>query len=192
MAYKKDIIGNPPMIKINYEFHNQKKYLYAKLEFYSLTGSIKDKVAYYIIQKAKQRGTLLEHMPIIEATSGNTGIALAALGAYYQHPVHIFMPDWVSKERVKLMKSYGAEVTLISKEEGGFIKCVEEAKRLAKEQHGFLANQFANPDNILAHYETTGLEILNSISEPIRRLCFRSGNRRNLNGGRQKIKRKIC
>lgn len=106
-------------------------------------------------------------MPIIEATSGNTGISLAALGAYYKHPVFIFMPDWASAERVKLMKSYGATVTLISKEEGGFKKCLEEAKKLAEEKNGFLANQFANEDNILAHYETTGKEIIEKLPEKV-------------------------
>lgn len=75
------------------------------------------------------------------------------------------MPDWASTERVNLMKAYGAEVKLISKEEGGFIRCVEEAKNKAKEINGFLANQFANKDNFLAHYETTAKEIINQIAE---------------------------
>ena len=104
-------------------------------------------------------------MPIIEATSGNTGISLSALGAYYKHPVYIFMPDWASKERIELMKLYGANIKLISKEEGGFVKCVEEAKNLAKELNGFLANQFENEDNILAHYETTGKEIVEQLEK---------------------------
>ena len=106
-------------------------------------------------------------MPIIEATSGNTGIALAALGSYYNHPVKIFMPDWASQERVNIMKKYGAEVYLFSKEEGGFIRCIEEAKKEAKEINGFLANQFSNKDNVLAHYETTGEEILKNVPEKI-------------------------
>jgi len=106
-------------------------------------------------------------MPIIEATSGNTGIALAAFGSYYNHPVYIFMPDWVSKERIDLMTSFGAKVFLISKEEGGFIKCIEEAKKMAEKIHGFLSNQFSNKDNFLAHYETTGKEILEQIQERI-------------------------
>ena len=80
------LIGNTPMIKINYEHNGKNRYIYAKLEYYNLTGSIKDRVAYYIINKAKQRGDLKDGMPIIEATSGNTGIALAALGAFYNPP----------------------------------------------------------------------------------------------------------
>ena len=155
-----NIIGNTPMIKINYEFNNRPKYIYAKLEYYNLTGSIKDRVAFYILKNGKAKGTLKENMPIIEATSGNTGISLAAIGKKYKHKVYIFMPDWVSKERIDLMKGYGAEVLLYSKEEGGFIRCIEEAKKLAMAKKGFLANQFANTDNILAHYERTGQEMI--------------------------------
>ena len=159
------VIGNTPMINITYTYKGKENHIYVKLEMFNLTGSIKDRVAYFIIKNAKQKGMLKENMPIIEATSGNTGISLAALGAYYHHPVYIFMPDWASEERIKLMKLYGANIKLISKEEGGFIKCVEEAKRLSKKLNGFLANQFENEDNILAHYETTGKEILEQIQK---------------------------
>ena len=160
-------IGNTPMIKINYEYKEKKSYVYTKLEFYNLSGSIKDRVAYYIIQNAKKRGELKEGQTIVEATSGNTGIAIAALGRYYKHPVVIFMPDWASVERIKLMKGYGAKVILFSKEEGGFIRCVEEAKRMAEKEGAFLANQFANEDNFLAQYETTGEEIVNELPEKV-------------------------
>ena len=163
MFDKNSGIGNTPMIKINYEYNGVKNSIFAKLEYFNLTGSIKDRIAFYIINNAKKRGELQEGMPIIEATSGNTGISLSALGAYYKHPVHIFMPDWVSKERIDLMKGYGAKVYLISREEGGFLKCVEKAKEKSKELKGFLANQFANKDNFFAHYETTGEEILEQI-----------------------------
>ena len=166
-------IGNTPMIKIKYRNGENINYIYTKLESYNPTGSIKDRVAYYIIENAKKRNILKEGMPIIEATSGNTGISLAAIGAYYKHPVYIFMPDWASIERVKLMKSYGAEVILVSKAEGGFKKCLEKAKKLAEEKKGFLANQFSNTDNILAHYETTGEEIVNTLPEKI--VAFISG-----------------
>ena len=160
-------IGNTPMIKINYQYKGKNKYIYTKLEYYNLTGSIKDRVAYYIINNAIKRGELKEGMPIIEATSGNTGIALAALGKFYNHPVYIFMPDWVSKERIDLIKNFGAKIILFSKEEGGFIRCVEEAKKMAEESKGFLANQFASKDNFLAHYETTAKEIIEQIPEKI-------------------------
>ncbi len=159
------LIGNTPMIKIECKYKNKEINIFAKLEYYNLTGSIKDRVAYYMINEAKKRGKLKERQAIIEATSGNTGISLASISAYYKHPVYIFMPDWASKERVELMKSYGANIILISKEEGGFIKCVEEAKKLAREKEGFLANQFGNKDNYKAHFETTGKEIVEELKE---------------------------
>ena len=160
-------IGNTPMIKISYKNGEKINYIYTKLESYNPTGSIKDRVAYYMITKAIENGKLKENMPIVEATSGNTGISLAAFGAYYKHPVYIFMPDWASEERVRLMKNYGANVTLISREEGGFRRCLEEAEKLAKSQKGFWTNQFSNMDNLLAHYETTGEEIINQLPEKV-------------------------
>ncbi len=184
-------IGNTPMIKIKYKNNNTGKinYIYTKLESYNPTGSIKDRVAYYIINKAKERGELKEKMPIVEATSGNTGISLAALGAYYNHPVYIYMPEWASIERVKIMKNYGAHVTLISKEDGGFKKCLEEAEKFAKENNGFLANQFANTDNLLAHYETTGEEIINKIPEKISAFISGVGTGGTLIGIGRKLKK---
>ena len=167
MLGKFKTIGNTPMIKINYEYEGKKSYVYTKLEYYNLSGSIKDRVAYYIIKNAKERGELQRNKTIVEATSGNTGIALAALGSFYKYPVVIFMPNWVSVERIKLMKGYGAKVVLFSKEEGGFIRCLEEAKKYAKENNAFLANQFANEDNFRAHFETTGEEIIKDLPEEV-------------------------
>ena len=135
-----------------------------KLEYYNLTGSIKDRIALYIIEKNIKNGKLKQGMPIVEATSGNTGIALSAIGAYYNHPVYIFMPNWVSEERIKIMEMYGAKVFLVSKEEGGFIEAVRRANKLASEINGFRFNQFNNMDNIDAHYFTTGKEIINDVS----------------------------
>ena len=191
MLVGEKVIGNTPMIKINYEYKGKQNYIYTKLEYYNITGSIKDRVAYYIIKNAKQRGDLKEGMPIIEATSGNTGISISALGAYYNHPVYIFMPDWASKERVELMKSFGANIILISREDGGFIKCVEEAKKLAKEKNGFLSNQFANIDNFKAHYETTGKEIIEQIPEEIGGFVSGVGTGGTLMGTTARLKEKF-
>ena len=163
MQFLNNLIGNTPMIKIKYKINGKVKDIYTKLEYYNLTGSIKDRVAYYIINNAKERGLLKENMPIIEATSGNTGISLASIGKYYGHKVYIFMPDWASKERIDLMKSYGANVILVSKEEGGFKKAIEKSQKLTEEINGFLSNQFSNKDNFLAHYETTASEIINKM-----------------------------
>lgn len=160
-------IGNTPMIKIRYKYNDNENSIYAKLEAYNLTGSIKDRVAYYILKKAYEEGKLSKGMEIVEATSGNTGIALSAMGRTFGNSVKIFMPDWVSRERIKLMEMYNAKVTLISKEEGGFKRAISEAKKYAEENKAFLANQFSNPYNVLAHYETTGKEIISSLGEKI-------------------------
>lgn len=156
-------IGNTPLIKISYKYNGKEEAIYAKLEAYNITGSIKDRVAYYIIKRAYEEGKLKKGMTIVEATSGNTGIALSAIGALFGNPVHIFMPDWVSKERIKLMEMYNATVTLISKEEGGFRKAIEEAEKYAKQNDAFLSNQFENENNVLAHYETTSREIIEDL-----------------------------
>ena len=160
-------VGNTPLIKIKYRYNGKEKYIYTKLESYNITGSIKDRVAYYIIKKAYEEGSLKKGMEIVEATSGNTGIALSAMGAYFGNPVHIFMPDWVSKERLNLMKMYNAKVTLISKEEGGFKRAIKEAKEYSKKHNAFLTNQFENQDNVLAHFETTGEEIIQKLGKDI-------------------------
>ena len=182
-------IGNTPLVKIKYQYNQKTNYIYAKLESYNLTGSIKDRTAYYIITKAKERGTLKDGMPIIEATSGNTGISLAALGRYYHHPVYIFIPDWVSKERIQIMKGYGAQVITFSHEQGGFKRCIKEAQNLAKKLNGFLANQFANLDNILSQYEPTGQEIVNTVPEEIGGFVSGIGTGGTLMGIGKKVRR---
>ena len=157
----KELIGNTPLIKIKYRYQNQIKNVYAKLEYYNLTGSIKDRMAYYIITEAYKNKTLNKNQPIIEATSGNTGISLAAVGAKFNNPVYIFIPDWVSKERKKIMEKYGAKVYLVSKQEGGFVECIKRANQLAKELNGFRPNQFENKLNEEINYMTTAQEIIN-------------------------------
>ena len=160
-------VGNTPMIKIKYKYNGKENYIYSKLESYNLTGSIKDRVAYYIIKEGYKNKKLKKGMRIVEATSGNTGIALAAMGAYYGNPVRIYMPDWVSKERKDLMKMYNADVVLVSKKEGGFKRAIQEAKEYAEKNEVFLSNQFENENNILAHYETTGKEIVEKLGDNI-------------------------
>lgn len=154
------LIGNTPMIEIKYKYKEEEKTIHAKLEYYNFTGSIKDRIAYEILKRAKETGKLKEKMPIIEATSGNTGISLAAIGTFYKHPVHIFMPDWVSKERRKILEMYGATVHLVSKKEGGFKEAIKRADEYAKEINGFRPDQFNNIENIETHYKQTAEEIL--------------------------------
>lgn len=159
------LIGNTPMIKINTKYNGKVTSVFAKLEYYNYTGSIKDRLANYIIKESYKNGMLKKGMPIVEATSGNTGIAFAALGAYYGHPVHIFMPDWASVERINIMKLYGAKVYLVSKEDGGFKEAIKRADELALEINGFRPDQFNNSMNIDAHYNGTGKEIVESLDK---------------------------
>ncbi len=156
----KELIGNTPLIKIKYKYQNKIKYIYAKLEYYNLTGSIKDRMAYYIITEAYKTKILKKNQPIIEATSGNTGISLAAIGAYFNNPVYIFMPDWVSKERKSIMEKYGAKVYLVSRQEGGFLECIKRANQLSQKLNGFRPNQFENKLNEEINYTTTAQEII--------------------------------
>ena len=159
------LIGNTPMIKINYEYEEKKGSIYAKLEYYNYSGSIKDRIAYYIIKKEKENGNLSDGQAIVEVTSGNTGIGFSAMGALCGHDVHIFMPDWASVERRKLMEMYGAQVHLVSREAGGFKKALELAEEFANETGAYRPLQFDNPLNPEAQYKTTGQEIIDAIPD---------------------------
>ena len=153
------------MIKINYDYEGKRGSIYAKLEYYNYSGSIKDRIALYIIQKERENDNLKEGQSIVEVTSGNTGIAFSAIGALFDHDVHIFMPDWVSLERRKLIEMYGAHVHLVSKEEGGFKKALELAEEFAIETGAYRPLQFDNELNVEAQYETTGQEIIDALPD---------------------------
>ena len=155
------LIGNTPMIKINYRYQSKVKSVYTKLEYFSLTGSIKDRVVDYILENSN----VDDQQVLVEATSGNTGISLSALGALKGKSVVIFMPDFVSRERLALMKLYGACVFSFSLAEGGFDRCLSEAKKYALEHNGFLLDQFSNPLNVMCHYHTTALEIISKLDK---------------------------
>jgi cysteine synthase A len=134
--------------------------IFAKAEYLNLSGSIKDRMAYHIMREAYIRGIIKPGDRVIEATSGNTGIAFSAVGRALGHPVTIFMPDWMSDERKNLIRSFGAEIVLVSKEEGGFLGSIRRSQEIAAENpDSFLPRQFENEDNVLAHYNTTGPEI---------------------------------
>ena len=157
------LVGNTPMIMIDYEYEGKVGSIYTKLEYYNYSGSIKDRIALYIIQKARENGDLAEGQAIVEVTSGNTGISFSAIGALFGHDVHIFMPDWVSLERRNLIEMYGAHVHLVSKEEGGFKKALELAEEFALKNNAFRPLQFDNPLNVEAQYKTTGKEIIDAV-----------------------------
>ena len=154
------LIGHTPMLEISLLYKGEPRVVYAKAEYYNYSGSIKDRVACHILRQAYETSAITEGMPIAEATSGNTGIAFAAIGAYLGNPVTIFMPDWMSKERINLIESFGATIRLVSKAEGGFTGSIALADRMGETEGAFLPHQFSNPENCAAHYATTGKEIL--------------------------------
>lgn len=154
------LVGNTPLLAIQFRHHRRERILYAKSEYLSLTGSIKDRMALGILQKAYCEGKIEPGDTIAEATSGNTGIAFAAIGRMLGHPVKIFMPNWMSQERLDLIRSFGAEIVSVSKEEGGFLGSIERCEDFAaSHKNVFLPRQFSNPANVEAHATTTGPEI---------------------------------
>jgi len=154
------LIGNTPMIKLDLLHKGETRTVLAKRECGNLSGSIKDRMAFEVLSQAYLRGELTEGDTIVEATSGNAGIALSALGRALGHPVVIYMPDWMSVERIRIMEGYGAEVRLVTREEGGFLGAIAKAEEMAKRNNVFAPRQFTNVDNIAAHAKTTGPEIL--------------------------------
>lgn len=156
----RNLVGNTPMLAIDCEFRGRERRIYAKAEYLNFTGSIKDRMAAHILRCGYETGLLQPGAPIIEATSGNTGIAFSAIGRALGHPVIIFMPDWMSDERKRLIRSFGAEVRLVSLAEGGFLGSIKLSEELATATPGaFLPRQFANDENCAAHEVSTGPEI---------------------------------
>jgi cysteine synthase A len=132
--------------------------VFGKYEGYNFSGSIKDRVAYFVLKYSYERGLIEPRDEIVEVTSGNTGIAFAALGRALGHRVHIIMPDWLSEERYALMELYGATVEKVTRAEGGFIGSLERARERAKTPGVFYPDQFSNEFNVLAHQLTTAPE----------------------------------
>ncbi|MGD8375255.1 MAG: cysteine synthase family protein [Acidobacteriota bacterium] len=154
------LVGNSPLLVIEFRFRGERRVLYAKAENANMTGSIKDRMALHIVQRGYERGLLVPGAPVFEATSGNTGISIAGIGRALGHPVTIFMPDWMSRERIDLIRSLGAEIRLVSPKEGGFLGSIRMAEERAEATPGaFLPRQFSNEDNVGAHAGTTGPEI---------------------------------
>ena len=154
------LTGNTPLLGVHYRYRGTTRSIYAKSEQLNMTGSIKDRMALYIVRKAYEEGKIHPGDVIAEATSGNTGISFAAIGAALGHPVTIFMPDWMSHERRDLIHSYGATVVSVSKEQGGFLGSIRMAEDFAASRPDvFLPRQFANEANVEAHETTTGPEI---------------------------------
>jgi cysteine synthase A len=125
------LIGNTPLLAIDFTFKGTERTIFAKCEQMNLTGSIKDRMVYHILKTAYASGQIHAGDTIVEVSSGNTGISCAAIGAAMGHPVVIFMPDWMSAERVQLIASYGAQVVTVSREQGGFMACLRMSEEYA-------------------------------------------------------------
>jgi len=137
------MIGNTPLIEIHYHFDGKPGKIYAKYEIENMTGSVKDRMAVHIMRQAYIAGNLKQGDTIVEASSGNTGISFAAIGRALGHPVRIYMPNWMSQERVQLIRNFGAEVIPVSQEQGGFIGAVELAENYSiANENVFLPRQF--------------------------------------------------
>lgn len=158
--YIRGLVGNTPLLAVHCHHRGKRRTIFAKAEHLNLTGSIKDRMALHILETARAAGELKPGDTIAETTSGNTGISFAALGDAFGSPVRIFMPDWMSPERIALIRSYGARITLVSREDGGFKGAIGLSEEFAREQENvFLPRQFSNAANCDAHYLTTGPEI---------------------------------
>jgi cysteine synthase B len=156
MATILDLVGNTPLVEIQHLNPNPRVRLYAKLEGNNPGGSVKDRPALNMIRSAVERGDIQPGMKLIEATSGNTGIALAMIARLYGLEIELIMPSSSTRERTLTMEAFGAKVILLENIE----KCRDYAEEKAATGDYLLLNQFANPDNYLAHYKTTGPEIL--------------------------------
>lgn len=157
----KELIGNTPLLKLNSLKKDGRADIYVKIEKNNLAGSIKDRIALYMIEEAEKENKIKKGDTIVEPTSGNTGVALAALAAAKGYKCILTMPASMSEERSKLAEAYGAKV--IRTTENALQGAVDKAKELANQDGYFMPDQFSNPANIKAHYETTAVEILNEL-----------------------------
>jgi len=153
-------IGNTPLVELTNLNKNSPVRIFGKLEGCNPGGSVKDRPAYYMIDRAEASGELTRGKTIIEPTSGNTGIALAMIGATKGYPVKLFMPESVSRERRFILEAFGADVVLTPAKEGtdGAIRKAHQILNESEDKY-YMPNQFENQNNVLAHYQTTGPEI---------------------------------
>ncbi len=189
-----DLIGNTPLVELG-NLKNKlglKANIFAKLEFLNPAGSVKDRVALSMITDAEQKGLLQKGGTVIEATSGNTGIGLAAVCTAKGYNCIIVMPDSMSVERIKIIESFGAKVVLTEGKYGmsGAIEKAEEIK--AQTENSIIAGQFYNPANPKAHFETTGPEIFTDLDGKIDMLVCGVGSGGTISGTGKYLKSKIA
>ncbi len=173
------LVGNTPLVELD-------NGIFAKLESANPSGSIKDRMVKFMIEQAEKRGELKKGFTIVEATSGNTGIALSMIGKLKGYKVKIFMPKHMSDERKRMMKYFGATLVLT----GSMEEAMEKAGKEARKQGAFLLNQFKNKDNIEAHFQTTGQEILKQVGRKIDYFVAGIGTGGTIMGAGRAIKEK--
>jgi len=159
------LVGRTPLIAVRCRFRGREVRIFAKHEVTNFTGSIKDRMALHILEDAYARGGIEPGHIIAEATSGNTGISFSAIGRAVGHAVRIYMPDWMSQERVLVIRGLGAEIIPVSGDKGGFVGSIEQADAFAASRDDvFLPHQFESNANVEAHYRTTGPELLDQLA----------------------------
>jgi len=184
-------IGNTPLVALRNLNGNPRVDLLGKLEGANLSGSVKDRAAYYMIMKGEECGELTRDKIVVEATSGNMGIALAAIGAAKGYRLKLCMPECVSQERQRVLSALGAEVMLTPAQEGTD-GAIREARQLVEQEPDkyYMPNQFDNENNVLAHYETTGPEILSQTKGKVDVFVAGMGTTGTLMGAGQYLKEK--
>ncbi len=153
-----DLVGETPLVKINHIVPNKKVVVYAKLERYNPAGSVKDRIAKYMIEYGEKEGLLTKDKIVIEPTSGNTGIALAMVCAVKGYRLELVMPETMSIERRKILTAFGAKI-ILTEGSRGMDGAIDKANEIARDPRYFMPYQFKSKYNVLAHYETTGEEI---------------------------------
>ncbi len=183
------VVGNTPLVKINRILDGAKAQVYAKLEFYNPSSTVKDRIGIAMIDDAEKSGKLKPGGTIVEATSGNTGVALAMVGAARGYKVILTMPDSVSKERRTLIKAYGAQLVLTPGPEG-MKGAVAKAEEIGSKEGAVLVRQFANPANPEIHRNTTALEIWNDTDGKVAAVVAGIGTGGTITGVGQVLKEK--
>jgi cysteine synthase A len=183
------VVGNTPLVKINRILDGAKAQVYAKLEFYNPSSTVKDRIGIAMIDDAEKSGKLKPGGSIVEATSGNTGVALAMVGAARGYKVILTMPDSVSKERRTLIKAYGAQLVLTPGAEG-MKGAVAKAEEIGNKEGAVLVRQFANPANPEIHRKTTALEIWNDTDGQVAAVVAGIGTGGTITGVGQVLKEK--
>jgi cysteine synthase A len=183
------VVGNTPLVKINRILDGAKAQVYAKLEFYNPSSTVKDRIGIAMIDDAEKSGRLKPGGTIVEATSGNTGVALAMVGAARGYKVILTMPDSVSKERRTLIKAYGAQLVLTPGPEG-MKGAVAKAEEIGSKEGAVLVRQFANPANPEIHRKTTALEIWNDTDGKVAAVVAGIGTGGTITGIGQVLKEK--